>query len=1152
MAYAQETFIYDGTTPALQHINLRDDSLGPVDPNNRTGNTITINYSSGNNIAGHAVGAFDSTTHAMSGNRITMNHGSVGKHMTGAMGVGKSNSGDITNNHAILKGGNVARYLMGGQTEGTGTVDQNTAEISGAASTVQSIYGGYASYGVVSKNTATVSGGKVSNDAFGGYSFSKSAEDNTVTVSAGEVGGNVYGGHAKNCLGGPCSVTGNKAIVSGGTVKGIVYGGRIDSNTGSVIKNEVIHNSGQVDKYIYGGYSSGSSEVKENTVTIDDTATASSNVYGGYGIDGNATGNIVRIKNGDARKNIYGGHSTNGNATGNEVEISGGTVLKMVFGATIQSSGSVSGNKVTVSGGTVGGDLHGGNSYGSGKAEGNIVEISGGKVSKVFGGESKGGATGNTVTVGSSGVAGALYGGKSGSGDASGNKVEINGGSVSAVYGAYSYDGDVTENTVSNSGTVYGALYGGYSQNKGNVTGNTVSHSGTVIGKLYGGSSSLGNVTGNIVYSSGNVSGDLYGGSSSNGKVTGNKVFASSGDVSADLHGGYSRVGQASDNTVTISGTVRINSVYGGSSDDKAPSTISGNIVNINGGEVGMHVYGGKGDQIGFTAATATGNIVNISSGKVGLHVYGGSSFTATGNIVNISGGEVGGQVYGGTGGDFIFALNTASDNIVNISGGKINGGVHGGKVKNGNATGNIISISGAPVFNTDPHLGTEFYGGLKTSGTGDVRTGNTLEMRTKGITVQNIKNFEKLHFYLPNTIANGDTVLTLTNTGGSDITGSKVGVAIEGGSNVLQKGQRVALIHTSGGNLTTDAGNLQNTKGMHGTALIYDFTLSSDSNHLYATLNADADGGGIKVNPQTKSYSEGRLAGLAFVNQGADMASGTGMERATAAAHAGSNLFGAISGGSSRYESGSHVDVKGFSLIAGAATNLPNSAGKLMLGGFFEAGWGNYDSYNSFVDAADVNGKGDNRYYGAGVLARQEFASKFYTEGSVRVGKLENDYSGVVANTAVSYKINKAYYGAHLGAGYVMPLGTGELDMYGKYLWTRQKGGQHTIAGDVFTFEDINSQRTRLGAAYNHPISPNASLKLGAAWEYEFDGKAKASVHGLPITAPEIKGSTAVLEAGIKVSPASNKNLSFEAGVQGYAGKRKGVTGNVAVKYAF
>ena len=58
--------------------------------------------------------------------------------------------------------------------------------------------------------------------------------------------------------------------------------------------------------------------------------------------------------------------------------------------------------------------------------------------------------------------------------------------------------------------------------------------------------------------------------------------------------------------------------------------------------------------------------------------------------------------------------------------------------------------------------------------------------------------------------------------------------------------------------------------------------------------------------------------------------------------------------------------------------------------------------------------------------------------------------------------------------------------------------------------------------------------------------------MNSMDITAPEIKGSTAVLDAGIKVSPASNKNLSFEAGIQGYAGKRKGVTGNVAVKYAF
>ena len=271
-------------------------------------------------------------------------------------------------------------------------------------------------------------------------------------------------------------------------------------------------------------------------------------------------------------------------------------------------------------------------------------------------------------------------------------------------------------------------------------------------------------------------------------------------------------------------------------------------------------------------------------------------------------------------------------------------------------------------------------------------------------------------------------------------------------------------------------------------------------------------------------------------------------------AAQSEKHLFVVVSGSDLRYKSGSHVDVKGTSLLTGASAYLPNSSGRMMLTGFVEAGWGNYDSFNSFADAAGVNASGDTSYYGAGILARQDFNNKFYTEGSIRLGKLDTDYSGTIADVAVNYKHDKAYYGAHLGAGYVLPVKGGELDLYGKYLWTHQNGANHTIAGDVYTFDDINSQRTRLGARYSYPINANANaqFRIGAAWEYEFDAKAKASVHNLPIATPEIKGSTGVLDVGFKVSPASNKNLSFEAGIQGYTGKRKGVTGNVAVKYLF
>ena len=521
-----------------------------------------------------------------------------------------------------------------------------------------------------------------------------------------------------------------------------------------------------------------------------------------------------------------------------------------------------------------------------------------------------------------------------------------------------------------------------------------------------------------------------------------------------------------------------------------------------------MYVYGGLNNNMNEGSKTvAHNNTVTLKNGNSAMYVFGGAGEFANGNTINIQDSTVTAAIFAGTG-------TSGEDN-------------------------NTVSISGKSVLNNAVIFGGMFH-----------KTGNTLQMHTSGVTAGDIANFENLHFYLPNNIANGDTVLTLDDPAfrtPTDITGANIGVAVTGGKAALQPGDRITLINAELG-LTADAKPVNNTsgmKGIQGVSLRYGFDLSTDPNNLYATVNK------VETNPQTKSLSEGRLGGLAFVNQGADLLSNAGIAYALEAAQTEKHLFSVISGGNSRYKSGSHVDVKGVNLLAGASTKLPNSSGNLLLTGFFEAGWGNYDSFNSFADG-DVKGNGDNRYYGAGILARQDFSNKFYTEGSIRAGKLENEFNATVSGKATHYKINKAYYGAHLGAGYLMPLGTGELDMYGKYLWTRQNGGKHTIAGDVFTFDDINSQRSKLGARYSHPLNESTTLKLGAAWEYEFDGKANASVHGLPIAAPSLKGHTGVAEAAIKITPVKNKDLSFELGVQGHAGKRQGVTGHVAVKYVF
>ena len=110
----------------------------------------------------------------------------------------------------------------------------------------------------------------------------------------------------------------------------------------------------------------------------------------------------------------------------------------------------------------------------------------------------------------------------------------------------------------------------------------------------------------------------------------------------------------------------------------------------------------------------------------------------------------------------------------------------------------------------------------------------------------------------------------------------------------------------------------------------------------------------------------EARAANLAFVNQRLDSILNRGFGSALAATFGPGfkfNTFGGLGGGWSRYKSGSHVDVSGLSLLAGLALGNDIPYGRITLGAFFEGGWGNYDSYNSFSNAISVKGKGDTDY---------------------------------------------------------------------------------------------------------------------------------------------------------------------------------------------
>src|SRR3546814_11530015 len=135
--------------------------------------------------------------------------------------------------------------------------------------------------------------------------------------------------------------------------------------------------------------------------------------------------------------------------------------------------------------------------------------------------------------------------------------------------------------------------------------------------------------------------------------------------------------------------------------------------------------------------------------------------------------------------------------------------------------------LAGSPVFGTT----TVIYGG---NHPGTV-TGNVLEVRTKGLEASNVGNFEQYSFYLPADTKAGDTVLTLTDTAGTDLTNAKVGVMMQSGGHLLQKGDKVTIIHNGSPEGVISTGGKQvSLPGYKGISLEYNIGLSGDTNNLY------------------------------------------------------------------------------------------------------------------------------------------------------------------------------------------------------------------------------------------------------------------------------------------------------------------------------
>jgi glycosyltransferase involved in cell wall biosynthesis len=614
---------------------------------------------------------------------------------------------------------------------------------------------------------------------------------------------------------------------------------------------------------------------------------------------------------------------------------------------------------------------------------------------------------------------------------------------------------------------------------------------------------------------------------------------------------------------------------------------------------------GGAGSYASLTATNVAvtnnltligGNGGNTSGGAGGAGSY--ASLMADGGIVTVGGDVIlasgnQGSSNGGAGGKAEFIAGTlkidgASDHAITLT---KNNGELAAKVGNlflGNGVSVTLTLDGTNTWNDgDGGTGVKFDAltlstdstfvqGTANGGTcSDFDTYNVIGIGASYITGPNgLNGFEKsFNFFIPGSAVNDGIMLSVLASAEEpilapvDITDATIHVGIAGNAFPLKGGDKITLIHgsevTSGDSINTpEADVMPAITGIQGVSMKYLFRLSSDANNLLANLPGGVGDNAtivvISEQPalleQTKALLEGSAATTALLNATID---GAADGRVFNSAQNG-GTFCSVSGGKSRYTSGSRVNLRDFSALIGAGKAFESPHVKLTSAIFVEGGAGHYKSFNSFP-TGEVKGRGDSWCFGGGIFAHLDVniweKGHLYGEGSAHGGRIKHDFStndmADFLGVKAAYSLRSTYFGCHGGGGYIHEIGEGIfLDAYAKYIWTRKNGKDAPLStGETVNLKDVDSKRLLSGLKLSRTLSPGTAMYIGGAYHYEFDGEANGSIAGMDIDAPSLHGASAMVELGIT---GNWNSFSFDLGTHGYLGKRGGFDAFLDIKWPF
>ncbi len=624
----------------------------------------------------------------------------------------------------------------------------------------------------------------------------------------------------------------------------------------------------------------------------------------------------------------------------------------------------------------------------------------------------------------------------------------------------------------------------------------------------------------------------------------------------------YTMRGDALDNEIVIEDAENLyvqSDFFTATAGSPAPSTLAKNLLTISNSTIDSPSFGAamnaSGDVVGNHVEIANTTLKESSGSNLfvygGLHVgYGGLDGRIAGNVIRLEN----------------VTLDLKENQTAFFIAGQISAS------EGGVLTENAVEIVGDGTWDKSlskaRFVGAQRFGGTAQDG---IRN-NALRLYGWRGEVSSIKGFDRIELNAVPWEANG-TVLRFDMTpyetwegivteetldlSGTTFTFVDGGFVFEGGADA-HLGESMTLIE-AGNHTDLTLNPLYDGEGQ-AIALTTGITTEVEGR----IVNAE-DGKSIVLeledapvaNRQLALVTNHRNMAVTFLGQAAEIVGDT-LTEPPKDYRLGPKTFAVMNGADVKYESSGKLTVRGMNFLAGAGTSVETDSGIARVNFFAETGRGEFD------DSMRLSGltrrlDGTMTYYGVGTSARHLLENGFYAEGSLRVGRYENDVEhGLVGADGVShgYKTRTAYAAAHAGFGRIFPVTADlKLEVFGKYFYTHLPSDTARVKDSDGTttlrFESVDNHRVRTGARLYAPARDWQGY-LGAAFEYDFTDTLRNEANGVEIRGGEsIRGATGIGEAGLRHAAADSPWL-FDLRLRGYCGKREGASLKLQAEYGF